>query len=216
MLKTKSIIILDGPPASGKTKLAASFFVHFNTIILNYKALGPTNIIAQILMLLSSKNISLPSNHDPTRQDPLLFLNRTLSQRLSNVFFLLELFYKALQVTIILLCLFIYRIIIVDEFLALRFANYFNFYKVGGLKKRHVSILMQIDFSILKVLSRFGKCFYYYINRNLNTSKQFWKKRGHTIPYDTSFFILTNISWNTIKKFLKTRTKNVKILEYSL
>jgi len=215
LLKAKSIVILDGPPASGKTIFAIGFSTHFKTITLNYKALGPANIIARILTILSSKNISLPSNHDPTRQDPLLFLSKTLSQRLSNVFFLLELLYKALQVVTMLFYLFIYRIIIVDEFLALRFANYFNFYKVGGFKKWHVIILMQLDFSILKALSHFGNCFYYYINRDLNASKQFWKKRGHTIPYDTSFFALTNISWKMVRKFLKAKIKNVRSLEYS-
>ena len=67
MLK-KPVIIVDGPSATGKSTLAQRLSSKLGLPVRKYKALGPANIIAKLLIRLRP-NLLSTKNYDPLRHD---------------------------------------------------------------------------------------------------------------------------------------------------
>jgi len=198
--KRKKIIVLDGPPASGKTSIAHVLKDKTGAFSITYKRLGFANIISALLLHVSP----IIRGHaclERLRCDPITELREEALQRLSNLVFLLEVLYKIMQQFLILLLTLFLHVIIVDEWFSLGWANYFNLYLRRGLKAKHVEILIRLDMAFFKLLSSLHSASLQliFIDRDLNKVKEYWVKRGHKIPYDVKFYKLTYLAFNILK-----------------
>jgi len=199
--KRKKIIVLDGPPASGKTSIAHVLKDKTGAFSITYKRLGFANIISALLLHVSP----IMRGHaclERLRCDPIIELREEVLQRLSNLVFLLEILYKIVQQFLILLLTLFLPVIIVDEWFSLEWANYFNLYLRKGLKAKHVDALIRLDIAFLRLLGllRGISLQIIFIDRKLHKLEELWKRRGHSIPYDTLFYRLVRFSFNILRR----------------
>ncbi len=186
--KSNIVIIIDGPPASGKSTIIEALVSRWNARSFRYKRLGIANILFDLLMKLA------PCLQEDTpksdRSDPIIIVDSMFLKRMSALIILLEIIYKYINVLSLLILTLTTRIMVVDEGILLGWANYFNLMlRKKAFKPRHVDILMKLDLASLRILSRIRKVYYYFIDRDLEKLQFFWFKRGNRIPYDTGFVV---------------------------
>lgn len=203
-------IIVDGPPASGKTTLRNMLAKKTNVYTVNYKVFGPFNLIAKVILKIRPGIIT--SNYDPLRHDPFLLLSPDFWSKLSIIMTLLELLYKIFQQVIIVIILAIRRSIVVDEFLILRFANYMNAYIHNTISMSTLKLLYVCDIYFLKFISLFSFIKYVYLDANLSLLKRNWRKRGHKSCYDLKFLKLVRYSTEVIEEIIAENIELEKII----
>ena len=102
------IIIVDGPPASGKSTIAMYVAKRLGFKVYRFKRLGFLNLYAELLLQISSLRDMLSDMgvHAGSRilqvlkrdeKDPILFVSSRFLQRTSLVNFLLEAIYKCVR-----------------------------------------------------------------------------------------------------------------------
>jgi len=199
--KRKKIIILDGPPASGKTSIVHVLKDKTGAISIAYKRLGFANIVSALLLRLSPI-MRGRACLEKLRCDPIIELREEALQRLGNLVFLLETLYKTVQQVLIFFLALFLPIVIVDECFSLGWANYFNLHLRKGLKAKHVDVLIRLDIAFLRLLGslRGTSLQIIFIDRELHKLEELWKRRGHSIPYDTLFYKLVRFSFNILQR----------------
>lgn len=199
----RTIIFLDGPPASGKSTLAAILSKKLNAKIIKYNRLGLVNILSLILINIVS-NIRGKTCIEKSRCDPVTELRVDVAQRLSSILFLLEIIYKYIQQLKIKILARTTRKIIVDEWLSLGWANYFNLYLLGFLDLNHVKTLIKLDILFFEKFrySWKGSLWLIFLDRKLYKLRELWVRRGHLTPYDVRFHKLVNTSFNLLRKWI--------------
>ena len=212
-MSRRIIIIVDGPPASGKTTLKTILLAKIGGSSINYKAFGPANLIAKMVLRFAS--IAIPSSYDKTRHDPFLLLTPNFWSKLCIVIILLELLYKMLQQLVILALVLLKNVVIIDEFLVLRLANYINTLKHGIINANALALLCRQDIYFLKYVSTIAYVKYIYIEPSLSMLTKYWQKRGHKVPYNKGFLNLTKYSLKIVKRIvakLDSRKISIKIV----
>jgi hypothetical protein len=202
------IVIIDGPPASGKSTLASFLAKKFNARIYSFKRLGFLNLSAELLFriipsvsMLSGKRVSRRAKViqmlKRERKDPVLFIDTSFLQKMAFINLLLEVFYKYVRFFLLIVLVLMYRNIIVDEWFSLGWANYYNIavYK-KAFKPKYVKMLIRLDMQILYFLSKINKVFIFFIDRNQEKLTLFWRRRGHIILYDVKYAILARYFFN--------------------
>lgn len=198
----RTVIIIDGPPAAGKTTLGLKLVRHVGGCVVNYKAFGPANIIAKAILKLS-KTTSTVFAHIDSRRDPFLLFPYTFWRRsipAITMLTILELLYKMFQQIIILLLLLLKRVIVIDEFLILRFANYINTLRLGVIDVSTFKLLYWQDICFLKLISTLANVKYIILEPDISILIRNWRKRGHRVPYDLNFLAITRYAIRTLKE----------------
>jgi hypothetical protein len=202
------IVIVDGPPATGKSTIAVLLAKRLDAGIYSFKRLGFVNFLAEFLLritpsvsMLSGKGVSggfrviEVLKHE--RRDPILLIDSNFLKGITFIIFLLEIVYKCVRLFFLSVSVLIYRNIVVDEWFSLEWANYYNlvFHK-KAFKPRHVEVLMRLDISFLRCLSRAKGIHVYFIDRDWRRLALFWRKRGHVMCYDTKYATLVKYFFN--------------------
>lgn len=183
-------IILDGPPASGKTTIVHCLSKELRCFTCTYKALGFANLLSSFLLCLNPRLLHV-SSYEVSREDPMILLYERFSTRLDLLFSFSEILYKLIQVLTALSISFFGIVIgvsaiIVDEGIAIRWANYDNAVKKGLLHPVAVGILMRLDVWFVHVISRI-ETFYCFNFPDISRLEEFWKQRGHRSRYPVDF-----------------------------
>ncbi|MGC9086687.1 MAG: hypothetical protein ACP5IT_10895, partial [Thermoproteota archaeon] len=199
------VIIIDGPPASGKTTLVKFLKHSYNGISYSYKRLGFANILMKMLMKIVP-SIGKGMDYDHMRDDPVVIVDIYFLRKISFIIFLSEIMYKFIQyVTIVLLSL-ISKIVIVDEGPSLGWANYLNlFFYLKCLSSSSVALLMRLDVQALRLLFKLCNVQLYFVDRTQDELNIFWHKRGHKVPYNIKFASIVRYSF----KLLTEEYKNI-------
>lgn len=216
------VLIIDGPPASGKTTLSKVISSYLNCVRMKYKALGVINIISALLINTIFRRVTLRKELIKRKEDPVLLLDLNILIRLRHVIFLTELVYKALQAfllimtlyTLILLSFYRQRCLVIDEFLVLRTANYINLHIHGGLSGWHLMLLRRLDMSVFQVLTRCCVLRYIYIDRSLREILDLWNKREMGKPYSYRYLAIVRLVWKEMSSEMALTRMDLKIPVY--
>jgi len=198
---SKVVIILDGPPASGKTSIAVVLRSRTGAVTVAYKRLGLVNVFSIIVLHLfpTAQGYICPER---LRCDPIMELRREVLRKVSSLVFLLEIIYKIIRQFLVLFFVLFSHKVVIDEWFSLGWANYFNLYLRKGLKAEHVDILIRLDATFLRLVSSLHNISLQLIftNREIHKLEELWRRRGHSIPYDRLFYKLVQFSYNILRK----------------
>jgi hypothetical protein len=202
------MLIIDGPPASGKSTIAVFLARRLGSKVYNFKRLGFLNLFAELLLqttppvsILGGKRVHESSKliqvlkHE--RRDPLLFISSRFLQRIAFINFLLEVIYKYVRFLSLIVSALMYRNIVVDEWFSLGWANYYNLivYK-KAFKPKHIEVLIRLDIQFLRFLSKISEARVYFIDREQEKLILFWRRRGHITSYDIRYTTLVRYFFN--------------------
>jgi hypothetical protein len=217
------MLIVDGPPASGKSTIAMFLAKRLSHKVYTFKRLGLLNLYAEFLLHITP-SVGMHGNGERSegfkvlqvlkreRRDPVLFINSRFLERTTFIAFLLEIIYKCLRFFLLIVSALTYRRIIVDEWFSLGWANYYNLMiRKKAFMPRHVEMLMRLDIMFLRFLSRVSRIRVYFIDRSREKLTLFWRRRGHVTPYDTRFAILVRYFFNLFVQVCKEHKINVDI-----
>jgi hypothetical protein len=217
------IIIIDGPPASGKSTIVVFLARRFSFKVYGFKRLGFLNLFAELLLrvILSvsvlsvmkvSEDLKIMQVLKRERRDPILLISSGLLKRIAFIDFLLEAIYKFVRFFLFIILALMCRNVVVDEWFSLGWANYYNLMiRKKAFMPRHVEMLMRLDIMFLRFLSRVSRIRVYFIDRSREKLTLFWRRRGHVTPYDTRFAILVRYFFNLFVQVCKEHKINVDI-----
>ncbi len=202
------IIIVDGPPASGKSTIATFLAKKFSCKVYSFKRLGFLNLYAEFLLHITpsanmhgnvgrSGRFKVLQVVKRERRDPILLINPRFLEKTTFINFLLEVIYKYVRFSLLVASALTSRRIIVDEWFSLEWANYYNLmYYKKAFKPRHVEVLMRLDISLLSFLSGAKRVHVYFIERDWSKLALFWRRRGHVTHYDVKYATLVKYFFN--------------------
>ena len=202
------IIIVDGPPASGKSTIATFLAKKFSCKVYSFKRLGLLNLYAEFLLHITpsanmhgnvgrSEGFKVLQVVKRERRDPILLINPRFLEKTTFINFLLEVIYKYVRFSLLVASALTSRCVIVDEWFSLEWANYYNLmYYKKAFKPRHVEVLMRLDISLLRFLPRIKNVHVYFIDRNWSKLALFWRRRGHVTHYDVKYATLVKYFFN--------------------
>ena len=202
------IIIVDGPPASGKSTIATFLAKKFSCKVYSFKRLGFLNLYAEFLLHITpsvgmhgnggrSESFKVLQALKRERRDPILFINPRFLEKMTFIAFLLEVIYKCQRFFLLIMLTLTYKCIVVDEGFSLGWANYYNLMAHKKVfKPRHVKVLMRLDISLLRFLSRTKNVHVYFIDRDWSKLALFWRRRGHVTHYDVKYATLVKYFFN--------------------
>jgi len=147
------------------------------------------------------------------RDDKIMQVNAMYLKRLSGVTFLLEVVYKFGTYFLLLVVILLRRFVIVDEGIALGWANYL--YLMAGkkaLKPVQVLFLMRIDLMFIRIIAKISNMSYFFIDRNLYVLERLWRKRGNWGPYDRKYYTLVKLSFKLLSEINLGRTIKIRKL----
>jgi hypothetical protein len=210
-LASYSIIIVDGQVASGKSTLVEQIRKATRSSVCSYKSLGFTNLFAFVLLKLFP-GCSTSVEKDAKRFEPILAIDPAVLAKLSALFSAMEIFYKAIQASKVIV-LAAMGPTVVDEFLAIRYANYVNMFHLRCLSLRAVRLLVSLDMGVATGLVRRRKVLYLFKRESLPVLEARWRRRGHTVPYDARYSELVSSGWTYYSGFLaKKKTVVMDVL----
>jgi len=189
------ILVIDGPPASGKSTLVRLLARNYRTKTFCYKRLGLINILSTLLLKMIQREQSRRLGGD--RVDPVILVDSKYLKRISALTTTLEVVYKFVMYALLLSSALLKQDLVIDEGISLGWANYLNLMlSKKALKPSQVSILMKLDLVTFRTLSRIQKIYYYFIDRSLKELETLWRKRGNIVPYDVKYFLVVKYSFN--------------------
>ena len=217
------IIIIDGPPASGKSTIVVFLARRFNFKVYGFKRLGFLNLFAElplrVILSVSVLSVMKVSEDLKTmqvlkreRRDPILLISLGLLKRIAFIDFLLEAIYKFVRFFLFIILALMCRNVVVDEWFSLGWANYYNLMiRREAFRSRHVEVLMRLDIAFLRLLSKVSRVHVYFIDRSQEKLALLWHRRGHITPYDTRFAILVRYFFNLLVQACKERKIDIDI-----
>jgi hypothetical protein len=204
------IIIIDGPPASGKSTLVRFLKLRYCANTYCYKRLGLNNVFYALLLRIAPGLQCCRLEGD--RVDPITLVDPNYLMKMSILTLILEIIYKCTEYFLLLLLALMDRCLIIDEWFSLGWANYFNLLLFKkALRPSHVIFLMRFDLKFLYMLSRFHKIYYYFIDRSLEKLEMFWCKRENTTPYDIRYTLLVRYSFRLFNEISGKYRIKIKI-----
>jgi hypothetical protein len=217
------ILIVDGPPASGKSTIVMFLAKRLSHKVYTFKRLGLLNLYAEFLLHITP-SVDMHGNGERSegfkvlqvlkreRRDPILLISSGLLKRIAFIDFLLEAIYKFVRFFLFIILALMCRNVVVDEWFSLGWANYYNLMiRKKAFMPRHVEMLMRLDIMFLRFLSRVSRIRVYFIDRSREKLTLFWRRRGHVTPYDTRFAILVRYFFNLFVQVCKEHKINVDI-----
>jgi len=204
------IIVVDGPPASGKSTIVEYLRRRHGFSVHRYKRLGLVNTLMLLLWInLQSKEVK---HYIHDKVDPVILVSPSYLEKLSWLLFGLEAVYKCVRYASLLFLALMCRNIVIDEWFSLGWANYFNLMSFKrALKREHVAFLVRIDLASLRVLSKVHDVYYCFIDRSLEKLKSNWHKRGHKVPYDVKFSLLARCAFKLFTETIREHNINVRV-----
>ena len=189
------ILVIDGPPASGKSTLARSLAHNYRAKTLCYKRLGLINTLSALLLKIMKSKRSYRLGGD--RVDSVILVDSKYLEKISVLTTTLEVVYKFVIYALLLSLALLKQDLVVDEGVSLGWANYLNLMlSKNALTPNQVSILMRLDLMIFRTLSKIQKIYYYFIDKGLRKLEILWRKRGNIAPYDVKYFLMVKYSFN--------------------
>jgi len=205
------IIVVDGPPASGKSTVVKYLRLKRGFSAYRYKRLGLVNIFSIMLLPVNPWDKKV-KYYIHSRVDPIILVSSGYLERLSGLLSGLEVVYKCIRYASLFLLALVCRNIVIDEGISLGWANYFNLVLFKrALKREHVDFLMRIDLASLRVLSKVHEVYYYFIDRSLEKLESNWRKRGHKTPYDVKFYLLVRYAFKLFMETVRERSINIRV-----
>jgi DNA polymerase III delta prime subunit len=217
------IIIIDGPPASGKSTIAMYLARRLGCRVYRFKRLGFLNLYAELLLkaiILRGifSNVGMPGSPKIVQvlkheeRDPILFISSRFLRRTAFVNFLLEAIYKYVVFFSLIVLISMYKSVVIDEWFSLGWANYYNLlvYK-KAFKLMHVEVLVKLDILSLRLLSGMSRVCVYFIDRSWEKLALFWRRRGHITPYDVKYATLVRYFFNLLVHTCERRKININI-----
>jgi len=196
------ILVIDGPPASGKSTLVRLLARNYRTKTFRYKRLGLINILSTLLLKMMQSEQSRRLGGD--RVDPVILVDSKYLKRISALTTTLEVVYKFVMYASLLSLALLKQDLVIDEGVSLGWANYLNLMlSKKALKPSQVSILMRLDLVVFRTLARIQKIYYYFVEKDLRELETLWRKRGNIAPYDVKYFLMVKYSFNLFATIYK-------------
>jgi len=204
------IIIIDGPPAGGKSTLVRVLKLRYCANTYHYKRLGLNNVFYALLLRIAPGLQCCKLERG--RVDPIILVNPNYLVKMSILTLILEIMYKCIEYFLLLLLALMNRCLIIDELFSLGWANYFNLLLFKkALRPNYVIFLMRFDLKFFHMLSRLHKIYYYFIDRSLEKLEMFWRKRGNATPYDVRYLLLVRYSFKLFSEISRKYGIKIKI-----
>ena len=196
------ILVIDGPPASGKSTLVRLLARNYRTKTFRYKRLGLINILSTLLLKMMESKQGCRLGGDCV--DPVILVDSKYLKRISALTTTLEVVYKFVMYASLLSLALLKQDLVIDEGASLGWANYLNLMlSKKALKPSQVSILMRLDLVVFRTLARIQKIYYYFVDRDLRELETLWRKRGNIAPYDVKHFLMVKYSFNLFATIYK-------------
>jgi len=204
------IIIIDGPPASGKSTLIEFLRLRYCINTYSYKRLGLNNVFYALLLRIVPGLQCCRLKGD--RVDPITLVNPTYLMRMPILTLILEIMYKCIEYFLLLLLALMNRCLIIDEWFSLGWANYLSLMLFKkALKHHHVIFLVKLDLNFLYIFSKLHKIYYYFMDRSLGKLEMFWHKRGNIMSYDVKYLLLVRYSFRLFNEINRKHGFKIKI-----
>jgi hypothetical protein len=210
------IVIIDGPPAAGKSSVVRLLRQKYRAPAFLYKRLGLVNVLYMLLLMVAP---NLQCNRISRENvDHIMLVNQVYLVRMPTLTLGLEVLYKCIRYCLLLFLALTRRNLVVDEGFSLGWANYLNlriFKK--ALKHNHIALLMRLDLQYLRLLSSIHKVYYYFIDRDQGKLSTLWRRKGHRAIYDKKYSFLVRCSFKFFEEMyekygIKARVKCIYIL----
>lgn len=194
------IVIIDGPPASGKSTITAFLKRKHRTKIYCYKRLGFVNTLAKMLIRIAP-HLQVCDFADKDFVDPVMTIDSNFLENTSFLMLCLEVTYKLLQYCSFFMHILTKSDVVVDEGFSLGWANYLNLMlNKRALKPRHVDLLMRLDLQFSRTLSRLCRLHVWFIDRSQKKLDVLWQRKGRKSPYATLFAFLVRYSFKLFEE----------------
>jgi hypothetical protein len=205
------IVIIDGPPASGKSTIATFLKHSRNAKIYCYRRLGFMNIVAKLLTKVAP-HLQICDFVDKNFVDPVMIIDSNFLKRISFLMFYLEVMYKFLQYYLFFMYILTKSNVVVDEGPSLGWANYLNLMlNKKALKPPHVDLLMRLDLQFFRALSRLRRLHIWFIDRHQEKLSMLWQRKGGRSPYSILFASLVRYSFKLFREASKRQLINMRV-----
>jgi hypothetical protein len=205
------IVIIDGPPASGKSTIIAFLKYSHRVKAYHYRRLGFVNMIAKMLIRVAP-HLRVCNFIDKDFVDPVMIIDSNFLKKISFLTFYLEVAYKFLQYCLFFMYILTKSDVVVDEGPSLGWANYLNLMlNKKALKPPHVGLLMRLDLQFFRALSRLRKIHIWFIDRPQEKLSMLWQRKGGKSSYSILFASLVRCSFKLFEEASRRQQINMSV-----
>jgi len=203
-MKMKHLIIIAGPPASGKTTLSSALAPALKATKVSFKSFGLLGFFVPLILL---KVLGMyDADYRSSGISPVSLLPKNI-RGLRTLLLFNEIIYKCFNWIYVWLNLQFRGCVVVDEGFVIPWANYINLYQYSRYaSKKGIKALIYLDLLILTHIADSTKISFIFCDAQNHTLLKRWHRKGRAFPYPHLYADLIRKSMATIDKIVSSAT----------